>query len=476
MKMAKSANLIMIRLRWRLPFHGLSFLGCFLAGVGLLSEASAQDHPVGEDAQVARGRFVLESGSFLAPAWGIDAWKNLTRSLQPAAGTNAEPNSATESEKNALIRYGLHQAPFPNDDLPMGIRKAWSRDGRKVGLQVDCLICHGGSIGGKSYAGLGNTTLDFQQFLNAMTRADDRRPPLLTFNLNSSRGTVNAGQLSIVLFSLRNPDLSFRQFPLTLGANLPEQDVPAWWTLKKKSTLYLDARTDVHSSRSIMQFYLGEFSESQFAAFEPAFADLLAYLKTLEPPKYPFPIDEPLAARGKTVFEKTCSECHGTYGANESYPDLLVPIDIVKTDRARADGVSRKSMEHYNSTWFGQVHPVDTELELGYKAPPLDGIWATAPYLHNGSVPTLHALLKSPERPDAFVRQPTTDFEHYDPVHVGWKVRKYDPADTNLSKEPVNSRSIFDSRRYGLGNRGHTFGDALSDEDRRSVIEYLKTL
>ncbi len=466
----------MIRQRDRLPFHGISCLGFFLAGIGLTPGAYAQDLAKVEDPQIARGQYVLESGSFLSPAWGIDAWKKLTQTHKPTAGTNAQPNSVTESEKNTLVRFGLHSAPFSNDDLPMGIRKAWSRDGRKVGLQVDCLICHGGSIGGKSYVGLGNTTLDFQQFLNAMTRADGRRPPLLTFNLNSARGTVNAGQLSIVLFSLRNPDLSFRQFPLTLGANLPEQDVPAWWTLKKKSTLYLDARTDVHSSRSIMQFYLGEFSESQFAAYDPAFADLLAYLKTLEAPKYPFPIDQPLAARGKTVFEKNCSECHGTYGPNESYPDLLVPIDVIGTDRARAEGVSRKSMEHYNSTWFGQVHPVDKDLELGYKAPPLDGIWATAPYLHNGSVPTLHALLKSSERPDVFVRHPTTEFEHYDQHHVGWKFRKFDPADPNPSKEPANSRSIFDSRRYGLGNRGHTFGDKLSDADRQSVIEYLKTL
>ena len=193
----------MIRQRVRRPFPLFSCFSVILASIGLASDASAQELANAEAPQIARGQYVLESGSFLAPAWGNDAWKKLTQTLQPTAGTNAEPDSATDSEKKALVRFGLHPAPFSNDDLPMGIRKAWSRDGRKVGQQVDCLICHGGSIGGKSYVGLGNTTLDFQQFLNAMTRADGRRPPLLTFNLNSTRGTVNAGQLSIVLFSLR---------------------------------------------------------------------------------------------------------------------------------------------------------------------------------------------------------------------------------------------------------------------------------
>jgi mono/diheme cytochrome c family protein len=427
--------------------------------------------------QLERGRFVLETGSYLTPAWSATAWEGAIRNAPriPAQSNETVPPS-DDQVRNALDRYGLHSAPFPNDGLPMGLRKAWTKDGRRAGLQLDCLICHGGSIGGKSYVGLGNTTIDFQQFANALTRADGRRPPILTFNLNSTRGTVNAGQLAIVLFGLRNPDLSFRQFPLPLGANLPEQDVPAWWTLKKKSTLYLDARTDGDSARGIMQFYLGEFSEARFSALEPAFTDLLTYINTLTPPKYPFPIDSDKALAGKAVFEKRCSECHGTYGANSIYPDLLIPLDRIGTDRARADGVSERAIDHYNSTWFGQVHPVDKTLEDGYKAPPLDGIWATAPYLHNGSVPTLHALLKSDERPNTFLRHPTTSFDHYDTKHVGWKIRSATPVDVAGQKDPFVTRSLFDSSRYGLGNQGHTFGDSLSEDERMAVIEYLKSL
>ncbi|MBI1324722.1 c-type cytochrome [bacterium] len=441
------------------------------------SKASEPDVSTPDALKIDRGRLILETGSFLAPAWNSTAWKTVVETARPVP-VDGDPKTAEpmDAADNARMRFGLHPAPFPNGDLPMGLRPAWSKDGRKAGLQIDCLICHGGSIGGQSYVGLGNTTLDFQQFLNAMTRADSRRPPLLTFNLNSGRGTVNAGQLAIVLFSLRNPDLSLRQFPLNLGANLPEQDVPAWWTLKKKSTLYLDARTDGDSARSIMQFYLGELSENQFSAYEPAFADLLAYVKSLEAPKYPFPVDESKALAGKAVFEKNCSECHGTYGPDGTYPDLLVPLNRIGTDRARAEGVSGRSIDHYNATWFGQVHPVDKSLEPGYKAPPLDGVWATAPYLHNGSVPTLYALLKSDARPDRFLRQPSTSFEHYDRQNVGWKVRIPESVPEKPSGDPFLSRSLFDSSRYGLGNKGHTFGDKLSESERMAVIEYLKTL
>ena len=111
----------------------------------------------------------------------------------------------------------------------------------------------------------------------------------------------------------------------------------------------------------------------------------------------------------------------------------------------------------------------------GYQAPPLNGIWATAPYLHNGSVPTLATLLKSPDRPARFKRPPSTDFEHYDKVHLGWKFEVVtEPPSPGLS--PFEAKFLYDTSRFGLGNSGHTFGDKLSDGERMDLIEYLKTL
>ncbi len=142
---------------------------------------------------------------------------------------------------------------------------------------------------------------------------------------------------------------------------------------------------------------------------------------------------------------------------------------MIGTDPARAEGISDKMVAHYNTTWFAEHYKGDEEM-TGYQAPPLDGIWATAPYLHNGSVPTLYQLLKSSERPAKFLRPASTGFENYDTAKVGWKA---EPADKDSKVEP---KRIFDSSRWGLGNKGHTFGDKLGEDQRMDLIEYLKTL
>jgi hypothetical protein len=114
----------------------------------------------------------------------------------------------------------------------------------------------------------------------------------------------------------------------------------------------------------------------------------------------------------------------------------------------------------------------------GYQAPPLDGLWATAPYLHNGSVPTLHALLDSSSRPRRFTRPPSTEFEHYDTNHVGWNSAEVsaDELASTARRSPFLAKFIVDTSRFGMGNGGHTFGDDLSEDERMDLIEYLKTL
>ena len=100
---------------------------------------------------------------------------------------------------------------------------------------------------------------------------------------------------------------------------------------------------------------------------------------------------------------------------------------------------------------------------LGYKARPLSGIWATAPFLHNGSVPTLDDLLLPPaQRPTVF--------------HVGG--REYDPVKLGYRTEPSAANSFrFDVSGQGNANTGHDYGNArFTPADRRAILEYLKTL
>ncbi|MCB0577028.1 MAG: hypothetical protein KDC61_20890, partial [Saprospiraceae bacterium] len=103
----------------------------------------------------------------------------------------------------------------------------------------------------------------------------------------------------------------------------------------------------------------------------------------------------------------------------------------------------------------------------GYVAPPLDGIWATAPYLHNGSVPTLEDLLNSPQRPAYWKRTFDNTEAEYDKVKVGWK---YSVETSQADADTYNTTLA------GYRNQGHTFGDVLGADDRKALIEYLKTL
>ena len=430
-------------------------------------ESIGRAEPV-DSAAAERGRVALTTKGFLKTAWKDDAYRRAGASWEPTWHAPDPTVNPAGYHSAFRRRYGVHAAPFPNEDLPMGLRRGELPDGTRTGLQIDCLVCHGGSIGGTSMVGLGNTTLDLDALLRDLTLADGGHLGPALFNLNTARGTNNAGQIAAVLFSMRNADLSPRRFPIPLGANLPELDVPAWWLLGKKATMYYDGRTDARSARAIMQFLLGEKSAEELKALEPTFLDILAYLKSIKPPSYPFSMDRARAERGKTVFEKNCVKCHGTYGPEGNYPNRIVELKVIGTDPARAHGLSDRLVAHYNATWFGGDYQVETTM-TGYQAPPLDGLWATAPYLHNGSVPTLQALLKSSERPARFTRPPSTDFEHYDTTRVGWKHATELPPGTD-------PRFLYDTSKYGLGNGGHTFGDKLSDPDRDDLIEYLKTL
>lgn len=429
----------------------------------------------GEDdlaASVERGRQALTGRSFVSPAWGPEAYDRAGQFWGPDA---PDPHSPAY-DRAFRERYGLHVAPFANDGLPMGLRRASSERTGREGFNVDCLECHGSSIGGQSYVGLGNSQLDAIALFDEVSRANETPLPFVAFNVNTVRGTVNAGQMAVFLFSFRNRDLSRRRFPLPLGAKFSELDTPPWWNLKYKKTMYYDGRTDARSTRAIMQFMLGEMDADEFVALEPTFRDIHAYIRSLEPPPYPFPVDRALAERGRALFEAQCARCHGTYGEAVKYPDVLVPLDVIGTDPVRAKAPTKALEDHFNATWFGQEYP-SLDREPGYVPPPLRGIWASAPYFHNGSVPTVYQVLRSEERPDRFRRPNSTDFEHYDARRLGWKFEEVPPGpDPDPSLSPAENRRIFDASRFGLDNGGHTFGDGLADDEVFAIIEYLKTL
>jgi hypothetical protein len=438
-------------------------------GLTVLIACTALSAAAPAESAAQRGKKALLGKSFSPPTMALAAYESAWRHW----GLENKPGAA-DYDRLFRERYGLHAAPYPNDNLPMGLRQGKLLLGGK-GLSNDCLICHGGSIFGTSYVGLGNTSLDFQTFYEEMNASYPRRarPP---FHFANVRGTNEAGGMAVFLLGFREPSLSLRLIrrDLDLQDDLCE-DVPPWWHLKKKKTMYYTGGADTRSVRSIMQFMMSPLNlASAFHHAEADFKDIRAYLMTIEPPRYPLSIDAKLAGHGATVFSNHCSRCHGTYGEKWTYPNKIIPVDEIGTDRRRFDGISRRFGEYYNKSWFAEDYKA---LESdGYQAPPLDGIWASAPYLHNGSVPTVYNLLNSKTRPRIFTRSYRTDRDAYDSRKLGWKVDVLQQA-PDPKKTPGNElRKVYDTTQSGRGNAGHTYGDKLSEDERMAVIEYLKTL
>lgn len=363
----------------------------------------------------------------------------------------------------------------------------------EVVVAPNCLQCHAQVFDGQLIVGLGNSLADFtrnelltaQRFamLEGLLKAKSpAQAEAANEFLRATKAIANqlyvptkglnvAGRLTALLVAHRDP-LSLQwseEATLPIPQEVVPSDTPPWWTLRKKNGMFYNGFGRGDFGRFLMASNLLTTKDTAEArAVDEHMPDLLAYIYSLKPPKYPKAIDPALAAKGKVLFENNCSDCHGTYGEKGSYPNYLIPVSKVKTDPAlcQSNYFAPQFVDWFNKSWFTQGdHPAKLVPFEGYIAPPLDGVWVTAPYLHNGSVPTLEALLNSKTRPQFWSR----DFAHpqYDYDRVGWKYTVENSA---------GSSSVYNTTLPGYGAYGHTFGDVLSDKERKAVIEYLKTL
>ena len=426
-----------------------------------------------EPTPAERGRLSLESTAFIKGFWPKASYDNAWKTW----GLKAKP---AEYDAKFRQRYGLHEAPYTNGGYPMGLRKADLLIGQGIG--IDCMTCHGGSIFGKSIVGLGNNALDIEALFEEMAAAANS-PAKVPFTFTNVRGTSEAGPFAVYLLGYRTDDLSLTPIYRNLGLHDDScEDTPAWWLLKKKKTMYHLGATDARSVRSLMQFMMHPLTTpSEFKKAEPQFRDIQQYLLSIEPPKYPFAVDATKASAGQKLFENNCAKCHGTYGEKWTYPNKIVSLDEIGTDRKKFESLEPKFAKAYTASWFAKEStgnwfwPGYAMRETdGYQAPPLDGIWASAPYFHNGSVPTLDGVLNTKARPTIFTRTYRTDEADYDKVKIGWKVEEV--AVPKANAEAIEKRKVYDTSKPGRSNGGHTYGDKLTTEERAAVVEYLKTL
>lgn len=356
-------------------------------------------------------------------------------------------------------RYGLTRRP--GEPWPVGLT-----DPGGPSLSFNCLLCHAsrGTEPGEMWIGVGNARLNLERLyddLVALNRVADRLglgSLPVAYDLRGSSG--GPGAVDGVGLGLR-----FAGTIDDLGETFGYQQAPAWWTLRYKERLYTDGSGRVDNWRTMMStlFAFG-LSQAEIQSHDAEFQDLREAMLALEPPAWPFaaPASEAVE-RGKVVFDRHCASCHGSYGEGARFPDLVILTEEVGTDPVREAGLDDTQASVINASWYGE--PARWTASDGYLAPPLVGVWATAPYLHNGSIPDLESLLDSGQR---LTRWRYVDGGRaYDPTRMGWRVEEATGGD---------ARSVYDTTRRGLSNAGHVYGDGLDGTERSNLLAYLKTL
>lgn len=268
--------------------------------------------------------------------------------------------------------------------------------------------------------------------------------------------------------------------------------------------------------------------------------ELEVWTLSLKRPEWPaaFPaIEKDKAQRGKFVYADKCANCHTVRTFNQFGIENMIEVDRIGTDKMVAESLfTRRAKPGNLKPMMGDAEEVDavkvveyitTELlkdfkrvigtsdgrhreitekmnqwiaKLEYIARPLDGVWATPPYLHNGSIPNLYLLLSPEEVRDRQAETFCIGALIYDPVYVGFKTNVCTPQE--LEKDDSGKDKRFDTRRAGYSNSGHEFrnddrkghvfseseclelarraragilGCELEEHERWEIIEYLKT-
>ncbi len=307
-------------------------------------------------------------------------------------------------------------APSPDVDQPL----KWT---------VNCLVCHTAEIDGVAYFGAGTKLFD-DKFLGDALKlltndAWPSRTPaheadrahaadafrILTSHHHDKIDSLTRGRSTA--FAASHVELYMRphngRMPAVEQVGRGDTKTPPLWHTAAKmqrGRWYADGSFHgrIPLMASSMELEKDRSFESLVDTVIPRIKEEFdTVVRHLRPPPYPYEIDRDLAERGRVLFYSKaigCARCHGVYDGkgNVDWPGVHTDVG---TDRARLDIVSDAFIAAFDDS------PIAAEGALvkskGYAATPLTGVWANYPYLHNGSVPTLHHLLGPvAERPAIF--------------------------------------------------------------------------
>lgn len=422
------------------------------------------------------------------------------------------PEYLPEGAPRDLTAFGFIQEP--GRELPIGFSK------RRAVIDLvglNCAACHVGVVRAseqaepKIYLGMPANTVDLHAFFNFLfaCAGDSRFTPdnviaeiekddgLLFIDRFIYKSVVGRMQAAVLLrkaqlerflkpsHSLFGPGRvdtfnpyktnqfseGYRNHQFTDEERFGTVDFPAIWNQKIRHGLNLhwDGNNDSVRERNFSAAF-GAGATRENIDSEAIFR-LEPWLDALPPPVYPFAKsgDARQLARGEQVYHQYCYSCHGVGG---KYLGQIVPLSEIMTDENRLNSYTPKLRELQID--YGKEYPwafKHFRKTDGYANAPLDGIWARAPYLHNGSVPTLYDLLTTAERRNKGAPTFYTGHGVYDTQDIGFR--------TDVSAVGGRKSFLFVIADRGNSNRGHTgarYGTELSEEDKRALIEYLKTL
>ena len=384
----------------------------------------------------------LEAGeqAFFENTWG----RELTNEYPPAAFLE-------QLWKSDVAKWGVQFSNYgfvvdPGDNLPVGLKRGVV-DSSKV--KDTCALCHTTVLpDGRLWAGMPATNLRLGQF-----------------KLDVDAAWVAAGNPSMLDAVDKKRQAATPPGGLVVDDDAKDifvlNDFPLYAGLHRMNHLNMlgsgnDLKTEVYLS------IRGATSPDPFPPLEVADA-VVAYFAHLDEPSAPTPTDAAAVARGRQVFEAAqCQTCHhDDIGQNPPVPIAALPERLPGEDpkfpkgSIATDGVFLDAAVNgvggsggpgpglVDLLLFISDNNLSVTQPVGYVAANLHGLWASAPYLHNGSVPTLEALLQPPDaRPKTFERH-------------GF---------------------VYDTAKVGNSNAGHSFGTTLSAADKADLLAYLRSL
>lgn len=428
---------------------------------------------------------------------------------------------------------GPFYTPAPPGQGPgdaMGASFIETEDGEA--MTFSCATCHAANLFGRSVVGLHNRRARANAFFHmgrtffpniepdmfqSLTDASEgemamfirtadnlkaigsREPQALGLDTSLAQVALSLSKRELDAWSTRSDQLELSPRPNDLETFVADSKPATWWTLKYKDR-WLEDGSIVSGNPIFTNFLWNEIGrgtdlhelDAWLKANPDNVSELTAAVFATEPVRWTdffdaTTLDLDAAKRGEVIFEARCAECHGHYAKDweSDDPTLTIAVDYprptpvldVGTDPQRAAGMNAFA-DMLNGLAISQAMGTVVEPQTGYVPPPLDGIWARWPYLHNASVPTLCALLSPPEeRPMVFWAGPSDDPEtEFDAACVGF------PAEVPAAwkEEPT---AEFDTRREGMSNAGHDamLRDAegawlLDAAGRGDLVMFLKTL